>query len=115
MLADRLIAAGYTQEQVNNVMGTNPTETKDETIARLTQQLADTELLWDREVAAFNEHVAALTAERDRLREALKGLLIAVEFNAPPKNFGKDNPCFEARVPVGFTDAARAALKEPRE
>ena len=32
----RLLASGYTQEQVASVMGTNTSETKDQTIARLT-------------------------------------------------------------------------------
>jgi hypothetical protein len=41
--------------------------------------------------------------------EALKALTVAVTFADPPKEFN-GVLCHEARVPVGFVDAARAAI-----
>ena len=43
--------------------------------------------------------------------EALKALLVAVCYNTKIKEFGKDNPCWEARVPVQFVEDAHKALK----
>lgn len=47
----------------------------------------------------------------EKLVGALKELLTAVTF-AHIKEFGKDNPCWEARVPVAFVDIAKQALAE---
>jgi hypothetical protein len=55
----------------------------------------------------------ALAALVPDLLEALKALVIAVTYNEPPRDFGTPddpNPCYEARVPVGFVDKARAAI-----
>jgi hypothetical protein len=48
--------------------------------------------------------------QRDALAEALRHLITAVTFKAPPVEFSPGNPCWEARVPVGFVDQARSAL-----
>ena len=50
-----------------------------------------------------------------RLREALRALVIAVEYKGPPVDFGEGNLCWEARVPLAFVDNARAALGEGKE
>ena len=50
--------------------------------------------------------------EIERLREALRALVIAVEYKGPPVDFGEGNLCWEARVPLAFVDKARAALGE---
>ena len=50
--------------------------------------------------------------EIERLREALRDLVIAVEYNGPPIDFGDGNLCWEARIPIAFIDQARAALGE---
>jgi hypothetical protein len=50
--------------------------------------------------------------EIERLREALRALVIAVEYKGPPVDFGEGNLCWEARVPLAFVDNARAALGE---
>lgn len=47
------------------------------------------------------------------LREALRGLITAVRFADPPRNFGTEedpNLCHEARVPIDFVTIAEAAL-----
>jgi hypothetical protein len=65
---------------------------------------------------AERQRADALLAERVRvLEDGLRHLLAAVTFNEPPRDFGTrddPNPCWEARVPVGFTDVARAALQQ---
>lgn len=64
----------------------------------------------------LDAHVAAQPAPsvpNGVLREALEGLLTAVKFKTPTVNFGtSDDPnlCWEARVPVAFTEIAEAAL-----
>ena len=47
-----------------------------------------------------------------RLRKVLRDLVIAVEYNGPPIDFGGGNFCWEARIPIAFIDEARAALEE---
>jgi hypothetical protein len=67
-----------------------------------------------RQVAAIiarDIKVPALEAEIARLREALKALVTAVTFADPPKVFN-EVLCHEARVPVEFVTAARAALAQ---
>jgi len=49
-----------------------------------------------------------------KLLEALKALTVAVTFADPPKEFN-GALCHEARVPVGFVDAARAAIAKAEE
>jgi len=57
---------------------------------------------------------ARLIAAAPEVVAALQELLTAVEFMAPPRDFntgrGDPNMCWEARVPVGFTDIAHKAL-----
>jgi hypothetical protein len=55
--------------------------------------------------------IEAQAAEIARLREALKALVTAVTFADPPKVFN-EVLCHEARVPVEFVTAARAALAQ---
>ena len=55
-----------------------------------------------------------LIAAAPELLEALKALTVAVTFADPPKEFN-GALCHEARVPVGFVDAARAAIKKAEE
>lgn len=48
-------------------------------------------------------------------KQALKELLVAVTFKATTVNFGTDenpNPCYEARVPVGFVHYAHEVLSK---
>ena len=59
-----------------------------------------------------NEMIVGLETEIERLREALRALVIAVEYKGPPVDFGEGNLCWEARIPVAFVDKARAALGE---
>jgi len=56
-------------------------------------------------------HLYAVNAE---LLEALKALTVAVTFADPPKEFN-GALCHEARVPVGFVNAARAAIAKATE
>ena len=56
--------------------------------------------------------IRSLKDEIERLREALRALVIAVEYKGPPVDFGEGNLCWEARVPLAFVDNARAALGE---
>ena len=56
---------------------------------------------------------ARLIAAAPELLDALKALLVAVKFVGAPSNYGTPedpNPCFEARVPVGFVSEAEAAI-----
>jgi hypothetical protein len=62
-------------------------------------------------IIARDIKVPALEAEIARLREALKALVTAVTFADPPKVFN-EVLCHEARVPVEFVTAARAALAQ---
>jgi len=56
---------------------------------------------------------AKLFAAAPDLLRRLQELLVAVEYKGPPVDFGKPgdpNPCFEARIPIGFVEAARNAI-----
>ena len=56
---------------------------------------------------------ARLIAAAPELLGALSQLLVAVEYKGPASDFGRlgeENWCFDARVPVGFVDIARAAI-----
>jgi hypothetical protein len=57
---------------------------------------------------------ARLIAAAPELLEALKALTVAVTFADPPKEFN-GALCHEARVPVGFVDAARAVIAKATE
>jgi predicted nucleic acid-binding protein len=63
------------------------------------------------DAAAELRRLHAVNAE---LLEALKALTVAVTFADPPKEFN-GALCHEARVPVGFVDAARAAIAKAEE
>jgi hypothetical protein len=65
-------------------------------------------------VASENEANARLIAAAPELLEALRALTVAVTFADPPKEFN-GVLCHEARVPVGFVDAARAAIAKAEE
>jgi hypothetical protein len=58
-----------------------------------------------------NKRLHSVNAE---LLEALKALTVAVTFADPPKEFN-GVLCHEARVPVGFVDAVRAAVAKAEE
>jgi len=66
--------------------------------------------------SGLQPHYVCLEAadEIERLREALRALVIAVEYKGPPVDFGEGNLCWEARVPLAFVDNARAALGEEK-
>ena len=64
---------------------------------------------------AYDGAVLALTERNKELEAALRDLLVAVTFKTPPRDFGEDNPCYEARVPIAFVDIARAALGEKKD
>jgi hypothetical protein len=64
-------------------------------------------------------HLVAKAVEEEReagaeLLGALRNMLTAVTFADPPKEFN-GVLCHEARVPVGFVDAARAAIDKAEE
>lgn len=65
------------------------------------------------EITRLQEQVAASEAHAAGLVEALKACVTAIEYNAPPVDFGTPddpNPCYECRIPVAFPNEARAAL-----
>ena len=66
------------------------------------------------EAKLWFENAQKLQAVNAELLEALRHLLTAVTFADPPKEFN-GVLCHEARVPVGFVDAARAAIDAIRE
>lgn len=62
---------------------------------------------------AFDEQEGRVMSAAPDLLEALTALKIAIEYTAPPTDFGTPgdpNPCFECRIPVAFLDEARAAI-----
>jgi len=67
---------------------------------------------WNVLVDSLYDRLAERDEEIERLREALRALVIAVEYKGPPVDFGEGNLCWEARVPLAFVDNARAALGE---
>lgn len=69
--------------------------------------------LADGQALAAEYGPARVEAENRRLRKAVKELLVAIKYNAPPVHFQPDNPCWDARIPVAFTDAVEAALSPP--
>jgi hypothetical protein len=79
---------------------------------RLAQELdAYHTMACHKQAAAELRRLHAVNAE---LLEALRHLLTAVTFADPPKEFN-GVLCHEARVPVGFVDAARAAIARAEE
>jgi hypothetical protein len=61
----------------------------------------------------IRDYILSIEAKLAEAVAALKELLIAVEYAAPPRNYGTDtdpNLCFEARVPVDFVTKAHAAI-----
>jgi hypothetical protein len=74
--------------------------------ARMVEEQAEAKLWFENA-----QKVKEVNAE---LLEALRHLLTAVTFADPPKAFN-GALCHEARVPVGFVDAARAAIAKAEE
>lgn len=56
------------------------------------------------------KHFAARAEGEDDVPKALRELLVAVTYKTPTVEFGDGNPCYEARVPIAFVNAALAAL-----
>lgn len=68
--------------------------------------------------ATGNHARAILDALRPDPLEALKALITAVTYHAPPKDFGtpeEPNLCWEARVPIEFVTRANEALSSGSE
>jgi hypothetical protein len=80
---------------------------------RLADALESAVVYGDTDTQAADE-LRRLQAVNAELLEALKALTVAVTFADPPKEFN-GALCHEARVPVGFVDAARAAIAKAEE
>jgi len=91
-------------------------ELLDEAADEITRQREVIET-WKREcdkLEAERDRADAAEAHAAGLVEALKACVTAIEYNSPPVDFGTPddpNPCYECRIPVAFTNEARAAYQ----